>query len=416
MKRLRGVPAYVNMMQVHRLCRSAALSLVGTLMLGCDAPRFQSAPPNATESSGGDTEMAAHTASSEGGAATRDGTASQDGTASGSDSPPSSGAEAGGDSLPQPSPDAGSAPEPRPSTSPSEVMTEVPFPTSGPSPGDTSTPRSEVGSGSSHGETSASASIEVDPPFEDECPGHDQTERGWCGCGHIADPLCQALSEALAHRYSFALPPDQPAPEVVHDSVGAAALELFQAEVDHDGSVILNGEGAFLSLPPGTLSKLTEATLDIWVRWWGGSDNQRILNFGAAPDDGDAPDNYLSISPRGSNDVLSVQYRTDPDERGERLDADFALPTDSIQHLTLVVSVDKLTLYANGELAESASTRHRLEDLDDDANWLGRALYADYPNLGAAFYEFRIYGRALSGEEVRTSHAVGLDLPGTPAP
>lgn len=406
---------FVNMIPVQRFLLAA---LLGGLLLGCNGPRFQSADSSSTESpSVGDaTHPSIQTETGDAQRPSTEGASNRDGGLARSNAAPSS-----PDARPDSSGEASSVPESI-TTEGGTFTSSAANSTRGDAQSSSTSetpPSTEAGSGeaSSTDETLASSSRADDEPTSvDECPNHDQEQRGTCGCGHAPDPLCEALSNALAHRYSFLLPPSEPAPEAVTDSIGDAHLRLFQAGVDDDGSVILDGEGAYLSLPSGTLSKFTEATLDIWVRWWGGSENQRIVNFGAAPTDGDAPENYLSISPRGSNEMLSVQYRTDPDERGDRLDADFALPTNSLQHVTLVISSEKLTLYSNGEWAESISTRHRLQDLDDDQNWLGRALYEGYPNLGAAFYEFRIYGRALSADEVRVSHEVGLTLPGPLAP
>lgn len=245
----------------------------------------------------------------------------------------------------------------------------------------------------------------------DECPEHEQRWRGSCGCGHDPHPLCEAIIGALVHRYPFVFPSNQPAPQVVGDSVGSADAAAFEPALKDDGALLLGSDRTYVELPSGIVSDLTEATFDLWVRWWGGDGNQRILNFGRAPDDGDAPENYLSISPKGSNGVLSVQFRTDTDDRGDRLETDSSLSTDNLEHITLVVRSNELLLYLNGDVAQTARTAHRLDRLDDTENWLGRALYGQYPRFNGALYEFRIFGRALTPEEIHKAHQVGLSLP-----
>ncbi len=245
----------------------------------------------------------------------------------------------------------------------------------------------------------------------DECPNHEQQERGSCGCGHDPHPLCESLIDALVHRYPFVFPSNQQPPHLVDDLVGSADAVAFESRLKDDGALLLEGDQAYIELPPRIVSPLTEATFELWLRWWGGDTNQRILNFGRAPDGDDAPENFLSISPKGSNGVLSVQFRTDPDDRGDRLETDAPLSTDNLEHITLVVRPNEILLYLNGEVAQTATTPHRLDQLDDTENWLGRALYEEYPRYNGALYEFRIFGRALTVEEIRKTHEIGLAMP-----
>ncbi len=266
-------------------------------------------------------------------------------------------------------------------------------------------PTEQAPNSDSHG-----SSADTSEPI-DECPNHEQSEKGSCGCGHAPHPLCESLIGALVHRYPFVFPSNQQPPYLVDDSVGSADAKAFESRLEDDGALLLEGDQAYIELPAGIVSPLTEATFELWLRWSGGDTNQRILNFGRAPDGNDTPENFLSISPKSSNGVLSVQFRTDPDDRGDRLETDAALSTDSLEHITLVVRPNQLLLYLNGEVAQTASTPHRLDQLDDTENWLGRALYGEYPRYNGALYEFRIFGRALSAEEIRKAHEVGLAMP-----
>lgn len=254
----------------------------------------------------------------------------------------------------------------------------------------------------------------TEPPPVDECPEQEtQLSAGSCGCGHASEPMCDALRTALSHRYSFvshAAQVDFDA-TTIPDSVGSADGKIHDAEFDWDGSLLLNGHGSFVELPPRLLSTHTETTLDFWLKWWGGGDSQRLLNFGLAPNDSDdAPDNYLSISPSGSNGVLTVQYRTN-EGRGDRLETDDPLETTELQHVTVVIREQSLSLFVNGKSEAAAETPHRLGELDDDDNWLGRALYSGYPLYNGAFFEFRVFSRALSNDEVAKLDELGLELP-----
>jgi arabinan endo-1,5-alpha-L-arabinosidase len=161
----------------------------------------------------------------------------------------------------------------------------------------------------------------------------------------------------------------------------------------------------------GRTSELRRVSV-LWLKWWGGDDNQRLLNFGLAPNDsGDAPDNYLSISPSGSEGVLTVQYRTNGDGRGDKLETSNSLETSDRQHITVVIREQSLSLFVDGESKATTETTHRLSDLDDDDNWLGRALYSGYPLYNGALFEFRVFNRALTDDEVAKLDQLGLELP-----
>lgn len=250
-------------------------------------------------------------------------------------------------------------------------------------------------------------------PF-DECPDHDdQLVAGSCGCGHKPEPKCEALRQALRHRYSFVSHASSPGFDgsVIPDSVGSADGTVHGGTYDWDGSLRLDGQTTYVQLPPGLLSSGKEATLDLWVKWWGGGDNQRVLNFGARPSGSGAPDNYLSISPKGSEGVLTVQYRTDARSSGLRLESSGSLPTSDLEHVTVVIGERSLSLFVDGKRHGSVETKHKLTDLKDNDNFLGRALYSEYPRYHGALFEVRIFSRALADDEVKKLDQLGLALP-----
>lgn len=282
-------------------------------------------------------------------------------------------------------------------------------------PSDTAPLGTSSGVQDSHDPTASSHDVSSAPPPVDECPEHDdQLLAGNCGCGHEPSPACDSLRSAISHRYSFvshamAVGYD---PETIPDSVGSADGTIHDGEFDWDGSLRLDGQNSYVELPARLLSGNDETTVDLWVKWWGGEDNQRLLNFGQAPNTASGtPDNFLSISPSGSDGVLTVQYRTDGDERADKLRADTPLQTSDLQHITLVIRQQSLALFVNGRLEVDAETPHRLEDLKDDDNWLGRALYSSYPLYHGALFEFRVFERALTDDEVALVDDLGLALP-----
>jgi hypothetical protein len=246
-----------------------------------------------------------------------------------------------------------------------------------------------------------------DATLPDECPDVDQSLRGSCGCGFEPSPLCEELAQGLVHRYSF----DGTGTTVV-DSVGDADGFTVDVELDGSGELDLDGQSAHAQLPAGISSEFQDATFEAWVTWYGGDNNQRILNFGTPdPSDG-APLEYISLTPSSGNTPgLTFAYRTDPDISGISLRAPDPLPESTMQHVTVAFdgSGGTVRLYQGSELLISDTTTDNLQSLADEVNYLGRALYSGYPFLQARIYEFRIYGVALSTEQVQKSDELGPD-------
>ncbi len=198
---------------------------------------------------------------------------------------------------------------------------------------------------------------------------------------------------------------------IAQDAVGDADGQLVDATLTESGRLKLEGDTAHVQLPSGIISALRNATFEAWVLWDGGETNQRLFNFGSLPNPGAAPDSYLSLTPSSNDGSLSASLRTGPGS-GRSLSTDVHFPTGVTQHVALVVNAEdgELLLYLDGELIASAETPHRLTQLKDEANFLGRPLYADYPHFRGELDEFRIYDEALSSERIQASGELGPDI------
>lgn len=243
--------------------------------------------------------------------------------------------------------------------------------------------------------------------IDDECPDHaTQVLKGPCGCGFPADVSCEIFKSHLIHRYSF----DAAGVDVI-DSIGGANGRAIDTTLDGSGSLELSGAGEYVELPSGLFSQLTSATFEVWLRWDGGQTNQRVFNFGTRGDDGrTTPPSYLSLSPNSGNDAnLTVQLRTNNDRRRDFIETNDALTRDQMQHVVVVITENRVELYVSGQRVAESSTSQRLNELRDNVNWLGRALYADYPPFDGALYEFRVYDAPLSAEQVAINTLLGED-------
>src|SRR5207237_5036698 len=83
----------------------------------------------------------------------------------------------------------------------------------------------------------------------------------------------------LAHRYSFE---GAPGSTLVADSIGTAhGTAIGGASFTGDGRLTLNGVNGYVDLPNGIISILTNVSLETWVKWNGGSQWQRLFDFGS---------------------------------------------------------------------------------------------------------------------------------------
>jgi hypothetical protein len=228
---------------------------------------------------------------------------------------------------------------------------------------------------------------------------------------------CQALVDKLLHRYDF-----EGTGTTVTDRVGTSHGVLKNASLSKlsgKGVVLFGGgtSGAYVDLPNGILSSLTNATLEAWVTWGGGSAWQRIFDFGDSTNA--TPENnpglgktYLMLTPAGSGGHATVGFSLTGNGSGQELDLVAADPLPmSLAQVVVVASDadDELRLYIDGKKAGAIAWTSSLSGLNDVNAWLGRSQYDHDPELSAVFHEFRVYGAALTDAEVASSCAGGPD-------
>ncbi len=78
------------------------------------------------------------------------------------------------------------------------------------------------------------------------------------------------------------------------------------------------------------------------------------------------------------------------------------LPIDQQVFVALSAGGDgTITLSLNAVTVVQLDSALRLSDLDDVNNWIGRSQWGQDPTLRAAIYDFRIYGGALTDQQVQ---------------
>jgi hypothetical protein len=204
--------------------------------------------------------------------------------------------------------------------------------------------------------------------------------------------------------------------------------------------------GAYVDLPNGLVSGLTDVTFEAWYSIDGvqGGGWARIFDFGSTEGGelmgpgggGQGLDNIFYAPMRGPNiDAQRAGMRNNdplfgpggsagPVGANEMLiDPEFNHSLDVQYHIALVYDSDggndpgeaSLTLYINGALPPGGETNPtqtmvQLENLNDVNNWLGRSNYTNDSNLDGMLNEFRIYDEVLSAEQIAANTTAGPDV------
>lgn len=214
--------------------------------------------------------------------------------------------------------------------------------------------------------------------------------------------------DPLVHRYSFS----ELSGTSVNDGLGGAPGTLLGgATFNGAGQVTLNGLTAFVNLPNGLVSSLSSATLEAWVTWNAGANNQHLFDFGAntgGEDNQGTPTSFVYYTPLangGAARFTSSEYRMvngyAPQLSGSQ--AHVAVTYDGVGGIA--------KLYLNGRLVGYKAVTLPLSAVSDVNNWLGRSQSLLDPYFGGTINEFRIYRTNLSTPQLAMSASQGPDLP-----
>jgi hypothetical protein len=219
----------------------------------------------------------------------------------------------------------------------------------------------------------------------------------------------------LKYRFSFN---EAAGSTTVTDSVSHIEGEVLGGAVlSGDGRIDLDGADGYVNLPNGIISKMTNATFELWTTWSSANGQrfwERIFDFGNSTQGEDLSgtgQTYAFLTPRGGASRLRFAMTIGT---GERLTEGNAIMTQDVQqHIVLVYnsSAQQASIYVNGKKVGSGSANVPLSRLTDINNWIGRSQYND-PYYTGSINEFRIYEGALTAEEVAFSGALGPDVVG----
>ncbi len=180
-------------------------------------------------------------------------------------------------------------------------------------------------------------------------------------------------------------------------------LGQYNGTLENDASITNEpGRGNVLNLDGRTNYVLVPdpvancSTIAAWVKWNGGAVWQRVFDFGTDTT------NYFFLTPLASSGKMRFAITTTSNGGEQQIDAASAMPTGSWCHVAVTLDGAKGLLYLNGNpVGTNSSLTIRPWQILAKNNYVGKSQWPADPLFSGEIGSFRIFGRALSGAEIK---------------
>ena len=157
--------------------------------------------------------------------------------------------------------------------------------------------------------------------------------------------------------------------------------------------LVLNGTNQFVTLPGGAANAQTFAAV---FKWNGGAAWQRVFDFESGTNTG-----YVFLTPLASTGYPRFTITSAGVSGEQHLDGTSAMPTNVWTHVAATTDGSRGILYINGvAVTTNASMTVTAPDIAPQNVWFGRSQFAADPYFNGQISSLRIYGRALSANEI----------------
>lgn len=156
-------------------------------------------------------------------------------------------------------------------------------------------------------------------------------------------------------------------------------------------AAVLNGKDGYVNLP-GAVADAQDFTFAGWVKWNGGADWQRVLDFGSGLD------RHMFLTPSQGK---GAQFTIHRDGKDQSIVSAAPLPTGKWVHVAVTIAGSTGTLYVDGQAAgTNAEMTYDPRDVRASEAWLGKSRFASDAFFGGSLDEVKLYDRALSAAEI----------------
>jgi hypothetical protein len=161
--------------------------------------------------------------------------------------------------------------------------------------------------------------------------------------------------------------------------------------------------GGYASLPTGIVSSLTDFTITAWVKITNLAIDSRIFDFGSGTN------SYMSLT-EDSDSSNGLQFAiTNNGITSEQQVNGPAINANVWTHIAVTLAGNLATMYVNGvAVAGNAISLNPSSLGSTTQNYLGKSQYSTDPSLFGSIDDFRIYGGALSAEQLQPLAALSL--------
>lgn len=156
---------------------------------------------------------------------------------------------------------------------------------------------------------------------------------------------------------------------------------------------------AFVTLPAGIVSSLTECTISAWVNLTSVDQWARIFDFGTDTT------NYMFLSPRNGSNRWRFAITTGSGEQG--IDASVSATANVWTHVAVTMSGNSAVLYINGvEKGRNSSMTLNPSSLGNTTlNYIGDSQWTGDPLLKGSIDDFRIFSSALTAAQISSLYS-----------
>jgi hypothetical protein len=201
------------------------------------------------------------------------------------------------------------------------------------------------------------------------------------------------VSLGLKTQYKF----DGNVSDSIGSSHGTATGSPVYAAGKYGQSLDLDGTDDYVTLPAG-IASYDDITIAAWIYWDGGSQWQRIFDFG------NGTGQYMFITPSSGGNTLRFTIKSGSGE--QIVQTASQLTSGQWVHLAVTLGGNTATLYVNGTAAATnTSVTINPSDFNPAYNYIGDSQFISDPLFNGRIDDFRIYNFALTAGQVAATMA-----------